>query len=82
MFNRVPAGPHPAKIREYFMILSSPCLKKSHLGKKLFVLRPSLLGTQLADRPVKRTGQHKKQADDDDREFDPGEVVGEGYIPL
>lgn len=35
-----------------------------------------------SDHPVQETSQHKKQTDDDDREFHPGHVVSDGNIPL
>jgi hypothetical protein len=41
-----------------------------------------LLSAQLSDAPVEGTSNHKKEANDDDGEFNPGQVVGEGDIPL
>ena len=41
-----------------------------------------LLSAQLSDAPVEGTSNHKKEANDDDGEFNPGQVVGDGDIPL
>jgi hypothetical protein len=55
-------------------------LKYKELAGLFWVL--FLLSAELSDAPIEGASDHKKEANDDDGEFNPRQVIGERDIPL